>query len=106
MFFLINEFEFNYFVFYFNRNDYHKPQPKPRLSLVKTAYIDRESIVPQINGSIVQRIKPFFEQSSIISPQEPKHVKQQRQPVSIPYTYQIGNVTKSTCLDDVIPSKV
>jgi hypothetical protein len=53
----------------------------------------------------VQRIKPFFEQQSIISPQEPKFIKQ-RQPVSIPYTYQTGNPTKATCLDDIISSKV
>ncbi len=76
------------------------------MSLVKPTYKDAESIKPQVNGSIVQRIKPFFEQPSIISPQEPKYIKQQRQHVSIPYTYQTGNVTKATCLDDIISSKV
>ncbi len=91
-------------IFFYNRND-HKPQPKPRLSLVKTTNKDLESITSQVNSSIVQRIKPFFEQQSIISSQEPKFIKQ-RQPVSIPYTYQTGNPTKATCLDDIISSKV
>jgi len=90
--------------FIFNRND-SRPQPKPRLSLVKTTSTETESLTPQVNSSIVQRIKPFFEQQSIISSQEPKFIKQ-RQPVSIPYTYQTGNPTKATCLDDIISSKV
>ncbi|CAF0898004.1 unnamed protein product [Adineta steineri] len=92
-----------------NRNE-HKPQPKPRLSLVKTTNKDIESIPSQVNGNIVQRIKPVFEQSLVIPSQESKPIKQQqqqqqRQPVSIPYTYQTGNTTKATCLDDIIPSK-
>jgi hypothetical protein len=93
------------FSFVFNRND-SRPQPKPRLSLVKTASAETEYFTPQVNGSIVQRIKPFFEQPPIIPPHEPKSIKQQRQPISIPYTYQIGKSTKATCLDDIIPPKV
>ncbi|CAF2346479.1 unnamed protein product [Rotaria sp. Silwood2] len=86
------------------RND-HKPQPKPRLSLVKTTDNDTDVTKSQINGNLVQRIKPFFEQSSTISSQEPKVIKQERQSVSIPYTYQKENNTKATCLDDIISSK-
>ncbi len=92
-------------LFIFNRSD-SRPQPKPRLSLVKTTSTETESLTPQVNSSIVQRIKPFFEQSSIILPPESKTIRQQRQPVSIPYTYQTEKTTKATCLDDVIPSTV
>lgn len=94
-------------MFIYNRSDNRIPQPKPRLSLVKTVNPEIDSFTSQTNGSIVQRIKPFFEQSSTILPQEPKTIKQQqRQPVSIPYTYQTGKATKATCLDDIIPSTV
>jgi hypothetical protein len=89
----------------FNRNDI-RPQPKPRLSLVKPPNKDTEFIRSQSNGNIVQRIKPFFEQPSIIPAQELKIVKQQRQPISIPYTYQTESATKVTCLDDIISTKV
>ena len=94
------------FFSFLNRNP-HIPQPKPRLSLVKTPDNDTNITRSQTNGSLVQRIKPFFEQqSSIISSKEPKFNKQQRQSVSIPYTYQKSNCKKATCLDDIVSSQV
>ena len=90
----------------FTRND-SRPQPKPRLSLAKTTRVEDDCFIPRGNGSIVQRIKPVFEQSTIASPQEPKPIRQQQQQsISIPYTYQTGKLNKATCLDDIIPSKV
>ncbi|CAF0935422.1 unnamed protein product [Rotaria sp. Silwood1] len=86
------------------RND-RKPQPKPRLSLVKPTDNDIDVTKSQLNGNLIQRIKPFFEQSPTIVSPEPKSIKQQRQSVSIPYTYQKGSTTKATCLDDIISSK-
>lgn len=96
-----------FFSFVYNRND-NRPQPKPRLSLVKTPNPETDSLTSQINNSIVQRIKPFFEQSPPILPQESKISKQQqqRQPISIPITYQTGKSSKATCLDDIISSTV
>lgn len=95
-----------FFSVHSNRSD-HRPQPKPRLSLVKTT-TEKDSSGPlqHTNGSIVQRIKPYFEQSTLPPQQEPNVNKLHRQSLSIPYTYQIRNSTKSTCLDDIIPSKV
>ncbi|CAF1444108.1 unnamed protein product, partial [Adineta ricciae] len=82
-----------------------KPQPKPRLSLIKTPVRESEFVAPTVNGSLVQRIKPFFEQSPVVSSQEPKPVKQQRPPVAIPHSYQTGHSSKVTCLDDIIEPK-
>lgn len=60
----------------------------------------------RVNGSIVQRFKPVFEQQPTIPlSHESKPIRQQ-QSVSIPYTYQIGKATKATCLDDVLPLNV
>ena len=91
-----------------SRND-TKPQPKPRMSLVKpTRKLSDSLISPCDSISLVQRIKPFFESSSSNPTQhEPKPSRQQRPPaVSIPYTYQTGAACKVTCLDDVLASHV
>ena len=76
------------------------------MSLVKTMNEDAESTVKQTNGIFVQRIKPVFEQPSIMSPKESQVIGQQRQYISTPCTYQKESITKATCLDDVISSKV
>lgn len=76
------------------------------MSLVKSISRDQEPFVNQAPNNIVQRIKPFFEQLPIQAQQEAKQVRQQRPPVSIPYTYQSVIATKVTCLDDLLPAKV
>ncbi|CAF4879543.1 unnamed protein product, partial [Rotaria socialis] len=78
-----------------------RPQPKPRLSLAKPSDKDIDITKSEINGSLVQRFKPFFEQTS----QESNVIKQHRQSITIPYTYKKGSSTKATCLDDIISSK-
>lgn len=87
-----------------------RPQPKPRQSLVRPASKETEPLpipLQSTNGSIVQRIKPFFEQRSSPLVQETKPLKQQqRQPISIPYSYDVGRASKVTCLDDIISSNV
>lgn len=99
-----------HFFFHFvilNRNNI-RPQPKPRSSLVRT--VTKEAEPSQVNGTIVQRIKPFFEQTSSQPPskiaQETKPFQQQRQPVSIPQTDDTKRISKATCLDDLISSNV
>ncbi|CAF4001100.1 unnamed protein product, partial [Rotaria magnacalcarata] len=82
------------------RNDL-RPQPKPRLSLVKPSDNNIDITKSEINGSLVQRFKPVFEQPS----QESNVIKQHRQSITIPYTYKKGSSTKATCLDDIISSK-
>lgn len=104
--------------FFFIRNNF-RPQPKPRSSLVRNVNKEVESLPissSHVNGSIVQRIKPFFEQtsSSSLSPpptatvQETKSLKQQyqRQLISIPHTNDVKRISKATCLDDLISSNV
>ena len=105
-----------------------KPQPKPRLSLVKSTSRDFEVTKPPSPplppppsskylspsycaspppfvqpSNLVQLIKPFFEKSS----QEVAGPKTIRQFASVPQTYQSGvSATKVTCLDDLISAKV